>query len=321
MSEYSVRKLESSEFELLIPIVKDCFGVDTNIEYFKWKFLNNPSGEFIGFIAEHNETKEVGAYYGVIPESYMVDGKEKIVYQSCDTMTHSKHRRKGLFQKLAIHCYNYLRQNNQLFVIGFGGDQSTPGFIKFGWQKLFDFQYVFIPKLLCYFRMPSFNKSDIVESPSYDVLSDLSANKLHNTVYSSRSADIIQWRYANPRVQYKTIGFKTSQKFEGFVTYYLDNSKIIIFDFVFTSSKSKNALIRYLKQLVVRENFKGIVGFCQQKGVPYRQLRSSGFLRNPLKRGFLSGTASFIFYADQEAMTKYNDPKLWSIESFDHDSF
>src|SRR4051812_15245250 len=107
MSDYSIRKLEPSEFHLLIPLMKDCFGLSVDIDYFRWKFLDNPAGSFIGFVAE-TDSGEVAAYYGVIPEQYVIKGVQRLIYQSCDTMTHSSHRRKGLFQKLATYCYDYL---------------------------------------------------------------------------------------------------------------------------------------------------------------------------------------------------------------------
>src|SRR6185295_2076359 len=150
MPDYLIRKLESDEFDLLIPLMKDCFGMDVDTGYFRWKFLENPAGSFIGFIAVEPDTQEVAAYYGVIPEAFMISGEKKKIYQSCDTMTHSRHRRKGLFQKLAIHCYDFLRENNELFVIGFSGAQSTPGFLKFGWKAPFYFANLFVPRILCY---------------------------------------------------------------------------------------------------------------------------------------------------------------------------
>src|SRR4051812_22084903 len=107
MSDYSIRKLNENEFHLLIPVMQDCFGLNFDVSYFKWKFVDNPAGFVVGFIAEASNG-EVAAYYGVIPELYSIEGKETTIYQSCDTMTHSRHRRKGLFQKLALHCYDYL---------------------------------------------------------------------------------------------------------------------------------------------------------------------------------------------------------------------
>lgn len=106
--------------------------MDVDIGYFRWKFLENPSGTFFGFVAVEINSGEIGAYYGVIPERWYVDGVETVIYQSCDTMTHSQHRRLGLFQMLALHCYTELRKQGSLFIIGFSGKQSTPGFTKFG---------------------------------------------------------------------------------------------------------------------------------------------------------------------------------------------
>jgi hypothetical protein len=142
MNEYTIKKVEAADFNLLIPLMQNCFGMNVDIDYFRWKYIDNPAGQFLGFIAVDSKG-EVGAYYGVIPELYAIHGEEKKIYQSCDTMTHSAHRRKGLFQMLAKHCYNYLAERNELFVIGFGGGQSTPGFLKFGWKHIFDIHYYF----------------------------------------------------------------------------------------------------------------------------------------------------------------------------------
>ena len=97
MSDYKFEKLDSTRFDVLIPLMQDCFGMETSVDYFKWKFMENPAGHFVGFIATHEETGEVAAYYGVIPEDYLIKGEHRKIYQSCDTMTHSRHRRKGLF--------------------------------------------------------------------------------------------------------------------------------------------------------------------------------------------------------------------------------
>ena len=102
MHNYSIKKIEKDNFHLLIPLMKDSFGMDVNVDYFIWKYLKNPSGDFIGFVAE-DEFGEIGAYYGVIPEMFWVHGEKKTIFQSCDTMTHSNHRRRGLFKMLALH--------------------------------------------------------------------------------------------------------------------------------------------------------------------------------------------------------------------------
>lgn len=322
MSNYSIRKLDKAQFELLIPLLKDCFGLDVSVDYFKWKFLENPAGSFVGFIAVDEETDEIAAYYGAIPEKYIVEGKEKTIYQSCDTMTHTNHRRKGLFQKLAVHCYEYLRENDELFVIGFGGGQSTPGFLKFGWRRLFDFQTLFVPRIFCY-------TSFLSKYPvgSYKIVSDL--NELNDLVgkrelakvTSQRDLEHLKWRYRNPLHDYEIVALNGTSKIEGFVCFYEKDDKIFLFDSVFMTSESRKSLINYLKKRVIKENLKGIVTICSELAQSTRELRKCGFISNPFGRGPLHEKLPFIFYADDETMDKLDNPNLWHIESYDHDSF
>ena len=320
MSEYSVKRLERNQFELLIPLMKNCFGMDVDIEYFKWKFLDNPAGHFIGFVAVDEQTDEVAAYYGVIPEKYFIEGKEKTIYQSGDTMTHSNHRRRGLFQKLAVHCYQYLKDDRDLFVIGFGGEISTPGLIKMGWRKVLNFQYLFVPKVLCYPTLLS-KPADRIE-----IVSDLHAlNSLIETqpsakIQAFRNADHLSWRLGNPRHSYKVLAYR-NDGIEGYVCYCVDNNKIFLFDFVFTSQNSRNSLLKVLKREVVKQNLKGIVAFCAENSPPAVQLKQSGFLNNPLGRGFLSATPPFMFFADEEIMNKFAaPPDCWAVTGYDYDA-
>jgi hypothetical protein len=44
MTNYTYRKLQTNEFHLLVPLMKDSFGVEVNVKYFEWKFVNNPAG-------------------------------------------------------------------------------------------------------------------------------------------------------------------------------------------------------------------------------------------------------------------------------------
>jgi GNAT superfamily N-acetyltransferase len=321
MPDYSVKKLDKTQFELLIPLMKNCFGKDVSVDYFKWKFLDNPAGNFIGFIAVEEVTGEVAAYYGAIPEKYIVEGEEKTIYQSCDTMTHSNHRRKGLFQKLATHCYEYLRENNELFIIGFGGGQSTPGFIKFGWKRIFDFQTLFIPKLFCFASLlTKFGDSKCEVISDLQLLGDLPTQKRNARVYSNRNPEHLKWRYRNPLNSYKIVAFKENSGIEGYVCFYVQNDKIFLFDFTFSGKNSRKALVNHLKRQVIKENLKGIVAFCQEKSYSTSELKKSGFISNPFQKGPLHEKTPFIFYADDETMNKLNNPNLWQIDSYDHDA-
>lgn len=326
MGNYKFEKLNPNQFERLVPLMQDCFGMDTNIEYFKWKFIDNPAGKFVGFIAIDEETNETAAYYGAIAEEYIIDGKKQRIYQSCDTMTHSNHRRKGLFKKLALKCYEDLENNNELFIIGFGGGQSTPGFLKFGWKHVFNFRNLFLPKILCY---PTLLKK--TSEDSFEAINDLAKlghlfvyeNKNLSKIHSLRNIVNIKWRYKNPLIKYKTIAYKTTadSRIEGYITFYTKNEKLFIFDFIFETKASRKCLLNKIKRKVIEENLSGVIAFCQENSLSENQLKRSGFLINPFGRGPLSQKTPFIFFSDESTMIKFNNSDSWTIKCFDHDSF
>ncbi|RYY98231.1 MAG: GNAT family N-acetyltransferase [Chitinophagaceae bacterium] len=319
--EYTIKKLEANEFQLIIPLMKNCFGMDVNLEYFRWKFLDNPAGPFIGFVAEHNETGEIGAYYGVIPERYRIDGQERTIYQSCDTMTHTGHRRRGLFQLLALHCYQYLRDQGQLFVIGFSGGQSTPGFIKFGWKHVFSFRNFFIPKQLCYLNTGFLTPADaIVAISNVQDIAHLLEKGSAAAVQSVRDPRTVQWRYGNPRNRYEVQAYRKNGNYEGYICYYVENNKIFLFDFHFTNSRGRSALMGFLKRKAVKEGRKAIIAFAREQSGISAQLLRGGFLYNPFQKGPLHEKTPFIFYADDATMNRLNNEQSWYVESFDHDS-
>lgn len=319
MSNYTFRKLGTDEFQLLIPMMKDCFGMDVNLQYFEWKFVKNPAGFVEGYIALA-EDGEVAAYYGAIPEIYMINGEKITIYQSCDTMTHSKHRRKGLFQKLAQHCYEDLRAHNKLFVIGFGGGQSTPGFLKFGWKHIFDIKYYFYPKLFSYFNRARENKS-IGEIHDYSQIEHLILkSNSYSPIHSLKTLDVFTWRLSNPQYQYQVIAYKSGLEYSSYICYYEVGDKIMLFDFYFQDSIGTKALAGYLKSILVHNNYKGIVSFCQEKSCYSKALKKLGFINNPFNKGPLSVKTPFIFFSTEDVMGRANNPIHWSINAFDHDS-
>jgi hypothetical protein len=315
VENYVIEKLNADQFEVLIPLMKDCFGIDVNIDYFKWKFINNPSGPFIGFIAINNETQEVAAYYGVIPEEYFIEGERQIIFQSCDTMTHSNHRRKGLFQKLAEHCYQYLKENHQLFVMGFGGNQSTPGFLKLGWVKSFDVIYLFIPKLLCYSSIFVKNVTDI-RSVEIEDIYHLCNLKKQTAITSFRTIEQFKWRLSNPLHKCNV----TSYKNEAYIAHYINENKLFLLDYYFPTNNIGILLINFLKALCLKQNLKGIVTISQKNSINYLDLKRLGFINNSLNYGPLHQKIPFIFLTSTERTKKINNESFWNITPYEHDS-
>lgn len=320
MSDYEIKKLTVHEFHLLLPLMQDCFGMNVNIAYFEWKFKDNPAGFVEGYMAIHS-SGEVAAYYGVIPEWYFLEGKKQVIYQSCDTMTHSKHRRKGLFQLLAQHCYDQLQKQEKLFVIGFGGGQSTPGFLKFGWQEAFKMRYFFYPTVLSYLH--SAKAHGIHEISDVTEIEHLAeASNRNALIRSDKQGEVLKWRLNNPLHEYLTIGLRNGEgRLVGYLIYYVEKDKIIVFDFFAEDKSSEKKLFSYLKgQLRQFKKVKGLVGFVQENSLYAKSLQKNKFISNPFNKGPLSVKTPFIFYSTAERMNRYQLPGCWQVGSFEHDS-
>lgn len=321
MKDYTIRLLEKNEFHLLIPLMKDCFGLSVNTDYFEWKFIHNPAGFVLGFIAESIEG-EVAAYYGVIPEKYYIDGKLTTIYQSCDTMTHSRHRKKGLFQRLALHCYEQLRQKNELFIIGFGGHQSTPGFLKFGWRQLFFMRNYFTPRIRSFVQLTQpKGVKELEDATSIEPLLQKSNSGVR--IYALKDMTTYSWRISNPNYRYRLIGTTTSEgaEIDSYLCYYEYMNKFILFDFYFASSRSGQKLMNYLcYKMRSAVNVKGIVAFVQEESAQAKQLKKTGMLWNPFSKGPLSYRTPFILYSTEAIMNDLENPTSWNITSFEHDA-
>jgi hypothetical protein len=107
----------------------------------------------------------------------------------------------------------------------------------------------------------------------------------------------------------------------GFATYFIQNNKILLFDFRFPDADSRKALIWYLSRLATKNNYKGIVSFCQEKGTQSKLLRKSLFMTNPFQKGPLSDRPPFLIYSDEKTMERYGDPAKWCITAYEYDAF
>jgi hypothetical protein len=118
-----------------------------------------------------------------------------------------------------------------------------------------------------------------------------------------------------------TYAYRETEGFEGYLSYYPEGNKIILFDFNFRTAASRRGLMKHLKKVAVVGGHKGIVAFCMASSGSSRALREAGFLINPFPVGPLSERAPFIFYASADEMSRYGTIDTWYVESFDHDSF
>ena len=125
---YQTEQISDNSYKDIQNLYKLSFGFNHSIEKVKLKYDTERFGvKNIGILAK-SETNELAAYYGVFPILLNYGTENYLVAQSGDTMTAPKHRKKGLFTKLAKETYMLSKAKGIRMIFGFPNENSYHGF-------------------------------------------------------------------------------------------------------------------------------------------------------------------------------------------------
>ena len=309
----------------LTEMYEQCFGVRVTDDYFKWKYLNNPSGKAIAFVARQNN--KIAAFYGVIPEVYCIGEKKEVIYQSMDTMTHPHFQKMGLFTTLANMTYAYLRNlNGKLNVVGFPGASSYPGFIhKLGWSTLIELDYLFNDKLLFKINTLFVQKSG-AKMERIDFFDEKFDGYFDQDVKSKKpiskyiNRQIAQWRFFDSPTQENTVVKITeNEEIKGFFVYRLDEKNRAFVVCLDVKEQQNLTLSMYAIFNHIFNNAKTNTVYTFQYSSPliHRALKKIGFIRNPFSKGPFSYKTPLIVYGDSTRNEiNFFDLRNWEIQPF-----
>lgn len=129
MTNYTFSRLQASNLKDLYILFEAVYNKTCPKHYFERKYDTAYTGaSYIGYLAYADKTPI--AYYGVVPTLLSIRQQKVLAAQSCDTMTHPAHQKKGLFVKLAKQTFELAKQEGIQLVFGFPNQNSYPGFIK-----------------------------------------------------------------------------------------------------------------------------------------------------------------------------------------------
>jgi hypothetical protein len=228
--EFDYSFIDYSRLDELSGMFKACFNLTPPSDYFNWKFLRNPAGKAIGFVARHQNN--VAGFYGIIPEYFVINEKKVLLYQSMDTMTHPDYQRQGLFATLGKMTLDHMiARHGEVSVIGFPGITSHSGFInKIGWKDVNLIPYLFQHKTMQRLRHPFLKqklqfekiKSFDASFESYFKKKKYPAGKLSNYIDSA----FLNWRIADNAVfKYEIVKISSEKEIIGFVIYKMDEKQ------------------------------------------------------------------------------------------------
>lgn len=121
--EFALRRGTAEDFPSVTRLSRAVYGVDRSMENIRWLYEKNPAGPCSFWLAEDRQTGVVVALRPVFPWRVRVSGRDTLVAQAGDAMTHPTYRRRGLFSRLVRTAWEELRDQNIPFAFSF----SNPG--------------------------------------------------------------------------------------------------------------------------------------------------------------------------------------------------
>jgi len=309
--ELEAVKTSNDNLERLSEIFFECFGIRVGKDYFNWKYLGNPAGEVVAFEAVNSSNREIAAFYGIIPEKYMVHGKEMVVYQSMDTMTHPRYQKRGLFIKLANITYDYAAERDgKLYLLGIPGMSSFPGFVnKLAWINSCNFSYLFSHRAMLtgYGLLRPSGGISLQPIDSFDASADeFFANKENSKpIYKVYNKEVLNWKVTNHPFQ-KFRSFKILQQgaMIGLLIVLPEGDKVKVFYCDFLKNEQRKYLNAVMRKLARYVPFKYVYTWENTDAEMNRAYRKAGFLVNRRAKGPFTYKVPFIVHARDAAGTE-----------------
>lgn len=301
-----------------------CFDVVPPVNYFSWKYRDNPSGSLVGFEATHQGA--VVASYAVIPEAYVVDGRPRVVWQSMDTMTHPDYQRRGLFVTLARMTFDHLASvDPEFLIIGIPAPASHAGFTKkLGWSDVHQFRLMFQERrafmaVTSIRRSPQLSFRTITGSATslteYLRLRPPPSRHIQNEI----SAEFLTWRVLdNPMRKLELVEFSHSGEPCGIAAFTNDDSGK---SFILLLDVADPQQLPRLTPPVLKHVFQRTGARVVSTWEPLdKQLRNayvrSGLMINPTQRGPMTFRQPLITYSAKKSFEGFDptSPSSFSLQ-------
>jgi predicted N-acetyltransferase YhbS len=200
-----IRSYQPGDEKAILELFHLAFGKEMSVEYWNWRFANNPfSNEF--FIDLMWDGDKLVGHYAVSPIDTMINGETEKTALSMTTMTHPEYGGRGIFSQLAESLYGKLSENNYKMVWGFPNNNSHYGFNKnLSWndialQGMMSLNTKSLSRIINTEAKGKFiNKGEEIEN---SLISQLNSSAKY--VKINKTKEYLQWRYFdNPTADYK----------------------------------------------------------------------------------------------------------------------
>ncbi|WP_339106370.1 GNAT family N-acetyltransferase [Haloterrigena salinisoli] len=136
-SPCTVRPFEHSDRTELLSLYEQVFGRDRSVDWFRWKYEDNPYADHVPIVVAESEGDLVGCR-AFFAQELRIDGTERIAFQPCDTMVHPEYRNQGLFSRMNEYALERYAGTDRppALCFNFPNENSKPGNLKHGWREI-----------------------------------------------------------------------------------------------------------------------------------------------------------------------------------------
>ncbi|MHA7774497.1 GNAT family N-acetyltransferase [Roseibium sp. M-1] len=195
-----IRLWKPGDETAIIELFETVFSRPMSIEYWRWRFLNHPSGGPLVALAWDGD--KLAGHYAASQAPLVIDGQIVPAALSTTTMTHPDYRGRRLLERTAECLYEVLASQGYLGVWGFPNQNvNALRQMKLGWFNIDD-----VPALSCEAGSLPADDPNVVEVDGIDKrFAELAERTCRQTHISAlRTTDILKWRVdRNPINSYR----------------------------------------------------------------------------------------------------------------------
>ena len=202
-----VREATEKNIPAILAVLKASLGEVSSRkteDVWRFKHVDNPFGKSLVLVAvEDGEIIGVRAFM-----RWEWQQKKKInkCYRAVDTATHPEHQGKGVFKKLTLKAIAIAKEENGDFIFNTPNEQSLPGYLKMGWEKVGQLRVKIKPTLPFYWLFKgalSYSVKKNIDDAEIEKLCESwnDSNKDEGKIFTPKTAAYLAWRYEDNALQ------------------------------------------------------------------------------------------------------------------------
>ena len=313
---YDIRPWRSGDETHIMMLFKDSFGRELSPDFWKWRYLEHPHGGPLVMLAWSGT--DLVAHYGASQAPFLIDGEILPAALSMSTMTHPKHRGRGLLEAVGDALYEDLRQTGYVAAWGFPNSMiNATRQRKLGWNPICDVATLSAP--LTSLRYKSSDSLPAVEKvTTIDVRFEKLNLRLANSVgvQPLRDEKTLKWRVdANPVNTYTRYVINDGSDISGYaITKTFGTTQTDIVDMQAIDEQHSMALLQAIFSDAQNARIERLNTWCLSTGGSRLALERFGFSANgPVT--YLGGRPF------NSAVGDFTDARRWSLAMLDSDLY